>query len=365
ALGSLLAALLNTGGPKLLLAPFQIEQDIGHVTEWAPPTLTFVTQQEPVAGLFALIIILAFAFGRDPDTDSRVPTAWDLGTVVLAFLLASNAVRLIAVGAVVATPAIIRRLTPVIPTTKTTWVAGALGPWMLAAWLLLRGGTTLGVGFEPDHFPEKAVQFIQRHQPSGRMWNSSVYGGYLSWRLYPAYRVLMDGRTSWVHEPRVISLARRSETNHAAFTALVEEFDIQWAICRAVEGERFGLPLAADGGWVMVYWDDVSAVYVSKSAPNAHLAASGYRLLRHATPLPRVLAMAAQSERTVELTHDASLAAAQAPASPRAAFLQACAALGRREEAAFHEAVARVRHRSERPEPARVLERVWSEVVGP
>lgn len=362
ALGSVLGSLVNNGGPKLLTAPFRIEQDVGRVTEWAPTTLAFVTTQEPTVGLFALVVLAALVFGRDPNTQRRVPPVWDLVVLAISFYLALSAVRLLSVAVVVAAPSVARRLAMVIPSTTVTRTAAYLCPWLLGLWFAMRPGTSTGIGFEPDHFPRAAVAYVRAERPQGRMWNSSVYGGYLAWRLHPDYRVLIDGRTSWVHDPRIIELAYRSEREPAAFAALVEEFEIEWAICRSVEGESFGIPLAADPGWTMVFWDDVSAVYVFRKGRNATLARDGYRVLSHRTPLGIVLTMATREERTDELTHDARLAERQAPRSARAAFLSACAALGRRDEGGFRGALSRVRAWSELPGPARALEAAWSAV---
>jgi len=362
ALGALAASMLNIAGPKLLFGPLRAMPDTGRITEWAPTTLRFLVIDEPAAAVFALIAVAALLFGRDPETKRRTPPAWDVAMVALSLLLAASAVRLVAVGAILAAPVVARRLAPVIPVTGVTRAAAAFYPFLLAAWMVLRGGTAIGVGFEPDHFPEPAVQYIRENKPSGHMWNSLVYGGYLAWRLYPEHRVLMDGRTGWVHEPRVVTLAHQSEHTANAFDTLVEEFDIQWAVCRAFEGEQFGVPLAADQRWVMVFWDDVSAVYVRRAGTNRSLAASGYRLMRHLTPMQVALSLGAAGRRTTDLTHDAMLAAQQAPNSPRAAFLQGCAAVGRRDGQAFGEALDRVRTLSTNPGPAVALERAWVSV---
>ena len=356
------ASMLNMAGPKLLLAPLQTWPDKNRITEWASTTLHFLVYDEPVAGVFALFAIAAVVLGRDPESQRRSPSVWELAIVALSLLLAASAVRLVALGAVLSAPIVARRLAPVMPVTSFTRGAAALSPLLLAAWMLVRGGTTMGVGFEPDHFPEPAVHYIRDHKPTGNMWNSLVYGGYLAWRLYPDYRVLMDGRTSWVHEPRVVTLVHESERDAEAFNALVEEFDIQWAICRAFEDEQFGIPLAADQRWEMVFWDDVSAVYVLRTGTNRSLAASGYRVMRHLTPMQVALSLGAAGRRTADLTHDAMLAAQQAPNSPRAAFLQGCAAVGRRDGQAFGEALDRVRTLSTNPDPAVALERAWASV---
>ena len=43
-------------------------------------------------------------------------------------------------------------------------------------------------------FPVGAVNWIQEHQPPGKLFNTYQWGGYLIWRLYPHYPVFIDGR---------------------------------------------------------------------------------------------------------------------------------------------------------------------------
>jgi len=48
---------------------------------------------------------------------------------------------------------------------------------------------------EAKAFPTQAVAFILRDRPAGPLLNSYDWGGYLIWKLYPQYRVFVDGRT--------------------------------------------------------------------------------------------------------------------------------------------------------------------------
>ncbi len=357
--GVLGASLINLAGPKLLLGPLRAIPDVGRVTEWEPTSFGFLLQHEPVALVYAIVVAALLVLGREPGSKHRTPSAWEVGVVLMGLVLASSAVRLVAVAAILTAPVAARRLAGLLPSTPMTWLTSSITPLLLASWMLMRPGTTFGVGFEPDHFPEPAVQFVRENKVAGPMWNSSVYGGYLSWRLYPDHRVLMDGRTGWVHEPRVVALASRSERDSNAFRELDREFGFEWAICRAFEGEVFGAPVARDEAWTMVFWDDVSAVYVRRDGVNREFAASGYRLLRHLTPLTAVVDLAVRGERVAELAHDAALATQQAPESARAAFLGVCAAVARRDATGYARAMDRLRELSPTTGPIEVLERAW------
>ncbi len=47
---------------------------------------------------------------------------------------------------------------------------------------------------EAEHFPQKAVEFLRAGGQSGRVFAYYDWGGYAIWKLYPQYRVFVDGR---------------------------------------------------------------------------------------------------------------------------------------------------------------------------
>ncbi|MGA9811794.1 MAG: hypothetical protein WBQ64_03395 [Terriglobales bacterium] len=47
---------------------------------------------------------------------------------------------------------------------------------------------------EAQHFPVAAAAFLLQEHPPGPMMNHYNWGGYFIWKLYPQYRVFMDGR---------------------------------------------------------------------------------------------------------------------------------------------------------------------------
>jgi hypothetical protein len=47
---------------------------------------------------------------------------------------------------------------------------------------------------EAKHFPMAAAAFLEQQHPPGPMMNHYNWGGYFIWKLYPQYRVFIDGR---------------------------------------------------------------------------------------------------------------------------------------------------------------------------
>jgi len=175
------------------------------------------------------------------------------------------------------------------------------------------------------------------------MFNFSPFGGYLALKLGPERSVFMDGRVNNARDASLVVRADRALTSAPAFQDLVKEFDLQYAVMSAREGEHFGMPLARSRAWSLVHWDDVAAVYVRRQGPNAPLAAAGYQLFRHLMDPGEVLNAAIQGGVVAPLLqHDARLAVAQDPNSARAAFFLACGELAARNRPGFLSALQRL-----------------------
>jgi hypothetical protein len=72
-----------------------------------------------------------------------------------------------------------------------------LGLIIIAALIKIALPLTPGANLkaEQDSMPYTAVEFIQQNRPAGPMFNSYNWGGYLIFKLWPAYPVYIDGRT--------------------------------------------------------------------------------------------------------------------------------------------------------------------------
>jgi len=310
-------------------------------SEWARPSWAFLLTNEPLLLAVVALTIVALVIGKDPRTGRRLPPLFDLGCAALGFIFCVGAVRLLPLAAVLFAPLIAERIGARIRSHS----AAVDAPVLLLAPLLVATNPLLplGVGWDTSHLPEGACAYVERESLQGAMYNSMPFGGYLGWRLWPKTRVFMDGRNTLARDASIVDRARRSETDDAAFAGLVAEYDMQWAVVPAFEGAGFAQPLARSAPFAMVYLDDTSAVYVRRDGRNGARAAQGYRWLRHLTSLQVGIAAAlSPNAPAAAMDHDGALAVLQAPASPRAAFFDACAAIAMRDAARFDSAVGRL-----------------------
>lgn len=335
------ATTMNRNGVRYFPNPFDYKDLAPFATEWATTSWPLLAR-EPIATGALAVVVSSILAGRDPDTKARTPQAFDVALVVFSLLLCVY-FRLVPLAIVLTMPVAARRLSAYVPRAKTVRLACVASTFAAAPLLYVRHADPPGVGFLARHFPEGAVQYIERERPEGPMWNFSPFGGYLEWRLYPRYRPLIDGR---VFDVPWAARVNATEFDAGEFQALARERGLEWAVCRASEGERFCVAPSELADWTMVYWDDASAIYVRASGPNARLAERGYRIFKHLDPIGEILRASIDAPDLAErIAHDGELAVDQAPESARAIFLGACAALARRDGALFDrrvEALARI-----------------------
>lgn len=330
--GSVCASALNPAGFLLLSGPGTALRDHSRISEWRPPTLGILLDFAPAALVLALVLGLVLVLGRQPNGERALPV-FDLGLVLGGVALASSAVRLIPIAALLSAPVIAERLAPFVREQSRNLAAGAA--LLSAPVLAIDSGFTHGRGFSLSSYPEGAVQFVETNHLSGRMWNHLPYGGWLMWRLYPRWQVMVDGRTGWVHDPAFIDRAIQSETDPIALESLAEELGLGFAVTRATEGLPFGRGLASAPRWQLVFLDDNSAVYVRRE----HALTDGYRFIRHDVDRRELLALALQPTAPADaLLHDAELALAQAPQSGRSAVLLGAAGIASNDRLALDRA---------------------------
>lgn len=291
-LASLAAALLNPWGVRLLAFPFSLTAPstftVG-LNEWQPPqhlgaqwpftALAFfsllalgivVPRLSPAEGLWALGFL-----GAGLVTWRHIP----LAALALAHLLPDIAQRL-----AVRFPSISARAS-VLWASRAAWAALAAG---FAVALAVRAeGGAVAWSMERTHFPADAATFLEANpQLPKRLYNPYEWGGYLVWKLYPAYRVFIDGRANTVYTQRLYAEAlwvqygeawakRLEEAGLGGFlrgdwTDVLERHGVDLVLCNRLLGDLW-LRMKDRAGWVEIYRDPVAAVFLRATPENRRL----------------------------------------------------------------------------------------------
>lgn len=202
------------------------------------------------------------------------------------------------------------------------WAAWGAPAVASAALLLGTPRGYWGVGWAELSLPIEGANYLQRHPPPGRMWNSFNLGGYLLFRLGPELSVFIDGRNDTVYSDLLLREAALSSVSQEHFQRVVERYGIDYAVveCSSIQCKR--LPFLADqDDWVPVFLGDACAIFVKRSSKTENY------LQEHAFTVLHPHRVASQLERfptTTEaplLERDVLVAVRKAPRSLRARYL--------------------------------------------
>ena len=196
---------VNPNGIRLYRYPFQTlgsESMHRFIHEWFSPDFHDLTYLPLLLLLLALMAGLAAA--------PRCPRLRDLLLVLATVPAALRSMRHI--------PILVLVIVPVLSEMTQTWLQER-GAWRwsgkaepgsaprtlafnLIVLLIFTGFTGARVRqvashqgeTEARHFPAAAAAFLEQEHPPGPMMNHYNWGGYFIWKLYPRYRVFLDGR---------------------------------------------------------------------------------------------------------------------------------------------------------------------------
>ncbi len=257
---SALAIGLNPNGLSLWRLPFQQVTVSMEIQEWLSPDFHRIDFHPFLWMLFLLIVTAPFA--PKPLNWGQVFKA--LGFAYLTFVAQRN----IALFAITAAPLL------------ASWAHAALQPllhrppqstrdlpahWRQGINALLVGLLTLAALLNAwqvslpervdEHYPLGAVNWMRENQPTGRLFNSYNWGGYLIWTL-PEYPVFIDGRAD-LYGNDLLDQWHTVVNNRDEALAILDQWQIEtlllepgWPIVDALLAR----------GWQTAYQDDLSTI---------------------------------------------------------------------------------------------------------
>ena len=112
---------------------------------------------------------------------------------------------------------------------------------------------------EVEDFPAAAVNFIQSQRPLQPIFNEYDWGGYLIWRLYPDYRVYIDGRAD-VFGDQILEEFLHAHDGKPGWREFLDSHGIRTVLVKP------DVPLASllrlDSDWHKVFEDKRAAIFV-------------------------------------------------------------------------------------------------------
>jgi hypothetical protein len=276
-LGRVLLALLaclalvpfNPSGAQLYRYPLDVLSSTGmrsFIVEWLPPNF----HQLLYLPVFLIWVALLFALG---SSRSR-PKGRVLIPLFLTFLAALDAVRHIPIFILLAIPVIAASFPSTVRnarlsfSTRTTSprprlafrvaILALLAGFAVIRWtsLVRKQGRT-----EAEVFPTKAVDYLGSHRVPGRLFVYYDWGGYAIWKLYPEYRVFVDGRADLYGDDLLAQFQQVSQFR-AGWDKVLGQWGVQ-AVLIPPSAPAQGLLL--DSHWHAEYTDSQAILFVSSS----------------------------------------------------------------------------------------------------
>ena len=287
---SLCAALVNPFGYRILLFPFELVGNkylMDHVSEFVSPNF-----HEPLPFKYLLLLtIILLAASR------RRSNPVELCLVLFFTNMALISIRYVTLYAIVVAPIVMVRLDDLARTGQgrlaafvrrrdelatelderaagRTWIAVGL-----LAVLLLMVERRIEFRFNPAIKPVAAVEFLQREQIDGNMFNNDEMGDYIIYAAWPRYRVFFDGRSDMYGVARLKEYFRVTAFE-PGWEAVLTKYGIDWIIYDASSAlSRF---LNERPDWRLIYADRLTHIYVRDIPRYRHL----IEKYRHVRPLP-------------------------------------------------------------------------------
>jgi hypothetical protein len=295
ALGGLaaVASLINPFGVRAILFPIEVVRSVPFMTstiEWFPPN--FHHGGFRALELMLLLLFPAFAWGR-----GRL-SAVDVGLILTFAHLGLTSVRHVPLFAVVAAPPLADALGGALSTVRrfdwahvrdeaarrlpslgrsltapgTPLLGGAL--LLLAAvsgyWAAIAGAPTnpLRQDLHQDRYPERTMVFIREHRLPAPLFSVYAWAGYELWRLYPEYRMFMDGRTH-VYGSDVLKDFLTVTQVGPGWQGVLDKWQVQTIL--ALRHSPLTETLQAQGGWRVVFTEREAVVFVRETDANRPL----------------------------------------------------------------------------------------------
>ena len=301
---SLVAVSLNPNGLRIYSYPFETLRSrsmMQYIHEWRPPDF-----QDPMfLGLivFIVVILCTLAVSRKRALPSEL--------VILSATAAATlrSARNVPFFALVATPILASHLLTRLAAYTTggrsmsrdslqlgSYRRVAIGALLLvvapllAAALRIQNSTRIQPVVETRQFPSAAVEFMRSTNLPQPIFNEYDWGGYLIWKLYPRYRVFIDGRAD-VYGDQLIEEFFRIHDGTKDWRNLLDHYGIQ-AVIVSPDAAIASL-LREDKGWRNVFEDGQTAIFTRVGTKRSQLSCFPPNLrmprIRLSTPTPMIV----------------------------------------------------------------------------
>lgn len=259
----ILATLVNPNGIRIIIYPFQTLTSPSmqqFIQEWFSPDFHLMMWQ-PLAWLILALIGVGM-INKKSISPTHIFLTLGFGYAALVSM------RNIPFFALAAIPVLTEQVGSLIEIHTSVYKPGRLFrlavPILLGGILLITCLRFIQVvqkqpEMEAENFPKTSVDWLLVNLHPGNLFNSYNWGGYLIWRMYPHYRVYIDGRADVYGDAFIFDYLsiynaepgwQDKLNNHAIQTVLVEPY------------APLANVLRQSPDWHIAFSDKVSTIFV-------------------------------------------------------------------------------------------------------
>lgn len=270
------AVSINPNGPRLYSYPFETLRSgamMRYIQEWRPPDF-----QDPAFLALLVLIIITFcvlAVSSKPALPSELLLLCGTAAVTL------RSARNVPFFALVATPILAGHLwTWISPhvaasrslstdtrvlSSKASHIVIFVNVLLLivapvaAAAVRVRNATATQRSTEARDYPTAAVEFLQTQEVTQPIYNEYHWGGYLIWKLYPRYRVFIDGRAD-VYGDELMEQFFEIHDGQMHWRKRLDDYGIQSVLVSP--NTAIASLLREDKGWQKVFEDQQAVIFL-------------------------------------------------------------------------------------------------------
>jgi tetratricopeptide (TPR) repeat protein len=174
-----------------------------------------------------------------------------------------------------------------------------------------------GFGSDSRIFPARAADFVLENNVPDHIFSSMEYGGYFIWTWYPKHQVYIDGRLD-VYGSDLFETYGKVFWSAPILDSVIRRYDINCFVLPQSPSNTpatrnyVGRTLATRPDWSLVYFDDLSLIYLRNTPRNQGLVD---RFAYHAI-VPSLLGLPEENPDPEQVLREARRAAAANPESP-------------------------------------------------
>lgn len=127
-----------------------------------------------------------------------------------------------------------------------------------------------GMGLSENQFPIHAADFIAANNLKGNMFNDYNTGEYLNWSLYPTQKTFVDAYT---FSKSSLNYYQKIMSGDISYNEVAKQYHINYFVLNHTSYDTASLisMLYTDKAWRLVYFDELSVIFVANTHENQAL----------------------------------------------------------------------------------------------